>query len=328
MRKRVTVMQPAPASAKPVKNRHLLSIDDLEAPDIDNLFNRADFFARQFRKVDKSVPLLNGRTIINLFFEPSTRTHVSFEIAAKRLGADVVNVATGNLSSIKGESLSDTAIALNAMNPDAFVIRHTNTEAPHIFAEHAACPVINAGNGMGEHPSQALLDAMTIKQAKGSIRGLTIAICGDILHSRVAHSNIKLLTRLGAQVNVIAPRILLPEKFESNRVTAFEEMKRGLDGADIVMTLRIQRERMAQPFPLKPEDYFKLYGLDDKKLSYAKPDAQVLDPGPVLRGVHIADSVVDGKRCLLAKQVENGVAMRAAILETFLLHQTNGLPHD
>jgi aspartate carbamoyltransferase catalytic subunit len=165
---------------------------------------------------------------------------------------------------------------------------------------------------------------MTIKQAKGRIDNLTIAICGDILHSRVAHSNIKLLTRLGAQVNVVAPRMLLPEKFESNRVTKYEDMKQGLAGADIVMTLRIQRERMAQSFPLSVEEYFKLYGLDDEKLKYAKPDAQVLDPGPVIRGVHIADSVVDGKRCLVREQVENGVAMRAAILEMLILRQGNG----
>jgi aspartate carbamoyltransferase catalytic subunit len=320
-------MQSAPAPLQAMKNRHLLSVDDLEMPEIESLFSRAAFFIKHFRKSDKSMPLLNGRTIINLFFEPSTRTHVSFEIAAKRLGADVVNVATNNLSSGKGETLGDTAIALNAMSPDAFVIRHAETDAPYIFAKHVACPVINAGNGMGEHPTQALLDALTIKQAKTHFEGLTIAICGDIMHSRVAHSNIKLLTRLGAHVNVIAPRMLLPDNIESNHVTKFEDMKRGLEGADIVMTLRIQRERMMQPFPLSVEEYFRDYGLDDKKLSYAKPDARVLDPGPVIRGVHIADSVVDGKRCLLREQVENGVAMRAAILEFLILGQENNQSH-
>jgi aspartate carbamoyltransferase catalytic subunit len=317
-------MQPAPRTPHAMKTRHLFSIDDLETPEIENLLKRADFFLQHFRKGDKRVPLLQGRTVINLFFEASTRTHVSFELAAKRLGADVVNAATANLSSAKGETLGDTAIALNAMNPDAFIIRHASTDAPQVFAKHVACPVINAGNGTGEHPTQALLDAMTIKQAKGRVEGLTVAICGDIMHSRVAHSNIKLLTRLGAHVNAVAPVALLPEKFESSRVTKYNDMKRGLVGADIVMTLRLQRERMVQPFPLSIEDYFKLYGLDDEKLEYAKPDALVLDPGPVIRGVHIADSVVDSKRCLLAKQVENGVAMRAAILEMLILGAAHG----
>lgn len=312
-------MQPAPRSASAMKIRHLLSIDDLEAVDIEKLMARTGFFAKQFRKEDKRVPLLNGRTIVNLFFEPSTRTHVSFEIAARRLGADVVNVATANMSSSKGENLSDTAIALNAMNVDTFVLRHPQTDALFTFVRHATCPVINAGNGMGEHPTQALLDAFTIQEAKGRIKDLTIAICGDIMHSRVAHSNIKLLTRLGAHVNVIAPRMLLPEKIESNHVTAYDDMKRGLEGADIVMTLRIQRERMIEPLPLTPKEYFRDYGLDEEKLSCAKPDALVLDPGPVIRGVHIADEVVDGKRCILREQVKNGVAMRAAVLEALIL---------
>ena len=303
------------------KSPHLLSIEDLSDAALDRLFGRAAFFLQHFRRADKRVPILSGRTIVNLFFEPSTRTHVSFEIAARRLGADVINVAIANSSAAKGETLGDTAVALNAMNADAFIIRHPQTEALHTFAGHVTCPVINAGNGMGEHPSQALLDAMTIKQAKGRIEGLTIAICGDIMHSRVAHSNIKLLTRLGAHVNVIAPKMLLPDNLDSNHVTKFEDMKRGLENADIVMTLRIQRERMVEPLPLSVEEYFRDYGLDNEKLSYAKPDALVLDPGPVIRGVHIADEVVDGQRCLLAQQVENGVAMRAAILEMFILNQ-------
>ncbi len=315
-------MQPVRAD-KSIKTRHLLSIEDLDLSAVHALFERAAFFFELFRKDNKSAPLLQGRTVISLFFEPSTRTHVSFEIAAKRLGADVVNVATTNISTSKGESLGDMAIALNAMNPDAFVMRHPQTDAPHIFAKNITCPLINAGNGMGEHPTQALLDAFTIKKTKGPIEGLTVAICGDIMHSRVAHSNTKLLTKLGAHVNVIAPRMLFPDDLESNRVTKFEDMRHGLAGADIVISLRIQRERMKEPFPLSVEEYFRDYGLDDEKLSHAKPDALVMDPGPVIRGVHIADEIVDGKRNLIATQVENGVAMRAAILEMFVLGRAN-----
>jgi aspartate carbamoyltransferase catalytic subunit len=315
-------MPSVPAHSPNSQTRHLLSIDDLETPEIEALLLRATFFAKQFRKNDKRVPVLNGRTIINLFFEPSTRTSVSFEIAAKRLGADVVSVATGNISASKGETLSDTAIALNAMNVDAFIIRHSETDSVFTFAQNVDCPVINAGNGMGEHPSQALLDAMTMKEAKGRIQGLTVAICGDIMHSRVAHSNIKLLTRLGAKINVIAPSMLLPDNIESNQVKKFENMERGLEGADIVMALRIQRERMKQPFPLSVEEYFRDYGLDEKKLRFAKSDALVMDPGPVIRGVHISDNVVDNPRCILRQQVENGVAMRAAILELLILGKT------
>ncbi len=296
-------------------NRNLLSVDDLNIEQIKQLLIRANFYENAFRSGPKSHDALQGKTVLNLFFEPSTRTHLSFEIAAKRLGADVVNVATHNMSSTKGETLKDTAVALNAMRPDAVVMRHKDTDAIKTVSAIMSCAVINAGNGTDEHPTQALLDAMTIQQAKGKIEGLKIAICGDIKHSRVAHSNIKLLSKLGAHVNVISPAILQSETLTSNHITSYTDMHAGLENTDVVMSLRLQRERMLTPLDLSAENYFETYGLTTQTLAYARSDAIVLDPGPVLRGVHIGDDIVDGTRQLIAKQVENGVAMRAAVLE-------------
>ena len=306
-----------PNASKPVS--HLLSVDDLTIAQVEQLLSRAAFYAKAYAQGDKSHNALRGKTVLNLFFEPSTRTHLSFEIAAKRLGADVINVATQNMSSAKGETLEDTCVALNAMRPDALVMRHKETDAIKTVAAIMECAVINAGNGTDEHPTQALLDAMTISQAKGKIAGLKIAICGDIKHSRVAHSNIKLLTRLGAHVNTVAPKELQSDVIVSNHVTAFTDMHAGLEDTDVVMSLRLQRERMTKPLSLSVEDYFAAFGLSSKTLSYARAGAVVLDPGPVLRGVHISDEIVDGNRQLIAKQVENGVAMRAAVLELLVI---------
>ncbi|MES2906267.1 MAG: aspartate carbamoyltransferase catalytic subunit [Pseudomonadota bacterium] len=311
-----------PARDMPTQpSRHLLKIEDMNDVTIEHFLKRGEYFVQRFKRGEKKEPNLHGRTIINAFYEASTRTRVSFEIAAKRLGADIVNFSTQMASSSKGESLRDTAITLNAMRPDAIVVRSNESEATKIFADNVDCAVINAGNGSDEHPTQALLDALTIRQTKGRIEGLTVAICGDILHSRVCHSNIHLLTRMGAKIHAIGPQTLLPEKSQFPDVAFFETMQEGLRGADIVMMLRIQRERMKEAFMLTEEDYFKSYGLDEEKLSFAKPDAHVMDPGPVIRGVHIASSVADGPRSLIAKQVENGVAIRAAVLETLILRQ-------
>lgn len=303
-------------------NRHFLSIGDLDMDIIYKLMDRAKHFHALFRQDKKNELLLQGRTVMNLFYEPSTRTRVSFEVAAKRLGADVINFDAGGSSETKGESLKDTALTLNAMNPDAIVIRHKQPEPMHVFVENVDCPVINAGDGAGEHPTQALLDAFTIFQAKGKIEGLTIAICGDILHSRVAHSNMKLLPKLGARVHVAGPPILLPEKRDACGVRYFENIQDAIKDADIVMMLRIQRERMTGDFAISEKDYFHTYGLDQAKLALARPDAFVMDPGPIIRGVQIDSAIADGPRSLIIAQVENGVAMRAAILEMMILGRT------
>ncbi|MEE2746051.1 MAG: aspartate carbamoyltransferase catalytic subunit [Pseudomonadota bacterium] len=295
---------------------HLLGIEGLDSKEISALLDKADEYVGQNRKADKKVDLLRGRTIINLFFEDSTRTRTSFELAGKRLSADVINMAVANSSIKKGETLIDTAMTLNAMHPDILVVRHGESGASQLLAEKVNCAVINAGDGSHEHPTQALLDALTIRRRRGKLEGLRIAICGDILHSRVARSNIHLLTTMGARVRVVAPLTLLPSSLSQLGVEVFHDMKKGLKNCDIVMSLRLQNERMDGNFIPSIREYFLFFGLDYDKLAVAKPDALIMHPGPANRGVEI-DSVVadDFSRSVIREQVEMGVAVRMACLD-------------
>ena len=298
-----------------LSRRHLLGIEGLSYDDIIGLLDLAEEFVELNRQIEKKRIALRGRTLINLFFEVSTRTQSSFEIAGKRLGADVMNMPVGSSSLKKGETLVDTAMTLNAMHPDLLVVRHHASGAVELLARKVDCAVINAGDGSHEHPTQALLDALTIRRNKGSIERLVVAICGDILHSRVARSNIILLNTLGARVRVIAPSTLLPVGIERMGVEVARDMREGLAGADIVMMLRLQRERMNGSFVPSVQEYFHFFGLDETKLRYAKPDALVMHPGPMNRGVEIDSAVADGAQSLIREQVEMGVAVRMAVLE-------------
>lgn len=305
-------------------HRHLLGIEGLQPADIETLLGLAEEAVLVSRQVEKKKATLRGRTQINLFFEASTRTQASFELAGKRLGADVMNMSVSSSSIKKGETLIDTAMTLNAMRPDLIVVRHHAAGAVHLLARKVDCSVINAGDGAHEHPTQALLDALTIRRNKGKIRGLVVAICGDILHSRVARSNIILLNAMGAEVRVVGPATLIPPGIERMGVTVFTDMKEGLRDADIVMMLRLQRERMHGAFVPSVREYFRRYGLDAEKLAYAKPDALVMHPGPMNRGVEIASDVADGAQSLIREQVEMGVAVRMAVLEALASHLPNG----
>src|SRR4051794_14885286 len=303
------------AAPRPIyPHRHLLGIEGLCPCDINALLDLADEAVEVSRQIEKKKATLRGRTQINLFFEPSTRTQSSFEIAGKRLGADVMNMSVASSSVKKGETLIDTAATLNAMRPDILVVRHQAAGAVHLLARKVECSVVNAGDGAHEHPTQALLDALTIRRRKGRIEGLTVAICGDILHSRVARSNIILLQALGARVRVIAPSTLLPTGIERFGVEAYTDMRQGLAGADIVMMLRLQRERMNGSFVPSVKEYFRYFGLDQEKPSLAKADALVMHPGPMNRGVEISSEVADGAQSLIQEQVEMGVAVRMAVL--------------
>ena len=296
-------------------HRHLLGIEGLSPRDIEILLDKADQAVEISRQVEKKKTTLRGRTLINLFFEASTRTQASFELAGKRLGADVMNMSVASSSIKKGETLIDTAMTLNAMRPDLIVVRHHAAGAVQLLARKVDCAVINAGDGAHEHPTQALLDALTIRRNKGRIRGLVVAVCGDILHSRVARSNLILLNALGANVRVIGPSTLLPPGIERMGATVFTDMRQGLKDADIVMMLRLQRERMNGSFVPSVKEYFHFYGLDAEKLAFAKPDALVMHPGPMNRGVEIASEIADGAQSLIREQVEMGVALRMAVLE-------------
>ena len=308
-------------------HRHLLGIDGLKADDISALLDLAEGYVEQNRADDKKRTVLRGRTIINLFFENSTRTRTSFELAGKRLGADVINMSVDGTSIKKGETLIDTAMTLNAMHLDALVVRHHESGAVHLLADKMNCAVINAGDGAHEHPTQALLDALTIRRRKGSLKGLTVAICGDILHSRVARSNIALLNIMGARVRVVAPRTLLPAQIERLGVEVFHDMARGLADVDIIMMLRLQMERMNGNFLPSLREYFHFYGLDQAKLAKAKPDALIMHPGPINRGVEIDSAVADDiDRSLILGQVEMGVAVRMACLD--LLMRTDAKRND
>jgi aspartate carbamoyltransferase catalytic subunit len=303
--------------------RHLLGIEGLSRPEIENLLDLADAAVDVSRAVEKKKTTLRGRTLINLFFEASTRTQSSFELAGKRLGADVMNMSVASSSVKKGETLIDTAITLNAMRPDIIVVRHHQAGAAHLLARKVDCSVVNAGDGAHEHPTQALLDALTIRRNCGRIEGLIVAICGDILHSRVARSNIIALGALGARVRVVGPSTLMPAGIEETGVEVFPDMKSGLKDADIVMMLRLQRERMAAAFVPSTKEYFHYFGLDAEKLSYAKPGALVMHPGPMNRGVEIDSLIADGAQSLIREQVEMGVAVRMAVLEALARHLPN-----
>jgi len=297
--------------------RHLLGIRELGAGEINYLLDTAETFRDVSKREIKKVPALRGRTVINLFFEPSTRTRTSFEIAAKRLSADAVNVSISTSSVTKGETLLDTARNLEAMSPDCIVIRHSMAGAPHHLARMCNAPIINAGDGSHEHPTQALLDALTIREFKGKIKGLKVAILGDILHSRVARSNVYLLTKLGATVSVSGPGTLVPKEFVElveSGLSIETRLEDAIEGADVVMILRIQRERQDAAFFPSMREYAIHYGLNLKHLESAAPDAIVMHPGPMNRGVEISSEVADGSRSLILDQVTNGVAVRMAVL--------------
>lgn len=295
---------------------NLLSISDLSTSDVTSLFSLASKYIDSNRQPNKKHELLAGRTLINLFFENSTRTLTSFELAGKRLGADVINMHVEISSIKKGETMVDTALTLNAMHPDFIVIRHGESGAVHLLSRKLECSVINAGDGSHEHPTQALLDAFTIQRRVKKINGLTVAICGDILHSRVARSNMKLLTLLGAQVHVIAPPTLMPHSIEDYGVKAFTSMDEGLKGADVVMMLRVQKERMSGCYIPSAQEYFAQYGLTYERLKHANDDVFVMHPGPVNRGLEISSALADDiNRSVILDQVESGVAIRQAVLE-------------
>ncbi|MBU1209747.1 MAG: aspartate carbamoyltransferase catalytic subunit [Alphaproteobacteria bacterium] len=305
----------APAQLTRFPHRHLLSCEGLTAPDISFLLDLADKAADRNRKVDKKRNILAGRTVINLFFEASTRTQASFELAGKRLGADVMNMLVASSSVQKGETLIDTAVTLNAMRPDIIVVRHHAAGAVELLSQKVDCSVVNAGDGAHQHPTQALLDALTIRRAKGRLAGLTVAICGDILHSRVARSNIALLNAMSARVRVIAPSTLLPSNPDRLGAEVYTDMWKGLADADVVMMLRLQHERMDGAYVPSSREYFHFFGLDHEKLARAKPDALIMHPGPMNRGVEIASTVADHSRSVIRDQVEMGVAVRMAVLE-------------
>jgi aspartate carbamoyltransferase catalytic subunit len=308
-------MNIATKSSFVLNRRHLLGIEGLSRDEIVGLLDLSEEFVDLNRQIEKKRTSLRGRTQINLFFESSTRTQSSFELAGKRLGADVMNMAVGSSAMKKGETLIDTAMTLNAMHPDILVVRHHASGAVELLAQKVDGSVINAGDGAHEHPTQALLDALTIRRNKGEIEGLIVAICGDVLHSRVARSNIILLNAMGARVRVVGPSTLLPPHVERLGVEVTRDMREGLHDADIVMMLRLQRERMNGSFVPSTQEYFAYFGLDQRKLAFAKPDALVMHPGPMNRGVEIDSSVADGAQSLIREQVEMGVAVRMAVLE-------------
>ncbi len=304
-------------------HRHLLGIEGLTPAEITGLLDLADDAARFNRQAARKRDVLRGLTQINLFFEASTRTQSSFELAGKRLGADVMNMNVSTSSVSKGETLIDTATTLNAMRPDILVVRHYAAGAVELLAQKVDCSVINAGDGGHEHPTQALLDALTIRLNKGRIAGLVVAICGDILHSRVARSNIILLNALGAHVRIVAPSTLMPPCAERLGAEVHHAMEDGLRDADIVMMLRLQVERMSGSYVPSKREYFHFFGLDLEKLAYAKPDALIMHPGPMNRGVEIDSAVADLERSVISEQVEMGVAVRMAVLEALAGRLTN-----
>jgi len=308
-------MTPASKSTFVLGHRHLLGIEGLSAADITGLLDLSEEYVELNRQVDKKRTSLRGRTQVNLFFEASTRTQSSFELAGKRLGADVMNMNVSTSSVQKGETLIDTAMTLNAMRPDIIVVRHHAAGAVELLSQKIDCSVINAGDGSHQHPTQALLDALTIRRAKGRIAGLTVAICGDVLHSRVARSNIIVLNTLGARVRIAAPSTLLPAAPERLGAEVFTDMWKAVEGADVVMMLRLQRERMEGSYVPSTREYFHFFGLDQEKLARAKPDAIVMHPGPMNRGVEIASTVADHSSSVIHDQVEMGVAVRMAVLE-------------
>ncbi len=297
-------------------SRHLLQIEGMHPPQIAAILDLAESYVLLNRSAKTQRDLLRGQTLINLFFEDSTRTRTSFELAGKRLGADVINMSVSTSSVNKGETLLDTAATLNAMQCDLLVVRHDQSGAPALLARKVDAAVINAGDGTHEHPTQALLDALTIRRRRGRLESLTVAICGDVLHSRVARSNIHLLSAMGSTVRVVGPPTLIPSGAARLGVQVFHDMQTGLAGADIVMMLRLQRERMTSGLVPSAREYFRFFGLDAEKLRFARPDALVMHPGPMNRGVEIDSAVADDPdRSLIREQVEMGVAVRMAVLD-------------
>lgn len=295
--------------------RHLLGVQGMHPSRIMPILDLAEHYALLNRSRKTPRDLLRGRTLINLFFEDSTRTRTSFELAGKRLGADVVNMTVASSSVNKGETLLDTAATLNAMHADLLVVRHAQSGAPALLAQKVQASVVNAGDGTHEHPTQALLDALTIRRHFGTFEGLTVAICGDVSHSRVARSNIHLLTALGCQVRVVGPPTLVPGAIGALGVSIHHTMEDGLRGVDVVMMLRVQRERMKGTQVPSAREYFRFYGLDNKRLGLAKPHALVMHPGPMNRGVEIDSRVADSDQSVIREQVEMGVAVRMAVLD-------------
>ena len=296
--------------------RHLLAIEGLHPPEIAFLLDLADSYVLLNRSGKTQRDLLRGRTLINLFFEDSTRTRTSFELAGKRLGADVINMPVSASSVNKGETLLDTASTLNAMRCDLLVVRHDQSGAPNLLAQKVSSAVINAGDGTHEHPTQALLDALTLRRRRGSLDGLTVAICGDVLHSRVARSNIHLLCAMGSRVRIVGPPTLIPAAAARLGVEVFHDMESGLAGVDVVMMLRLQRERMVRGLVPSAREYFRFFGLDRAKLAVARKDVLVMHPGPMNRGVEIDSAIADDPvHSVIGEQVEMGVAVRMAVLD-------------
>jgi len=296
--------------------RHILGMEGVLKSEIEVLLDLSESYIEQNRQDDKKSAILRGRTLINVFFENSTRTRTSFELAGKRLGADVINMSVSASAIKKGETLIDTAMTLNAMHPDVLTVRHAHSGAVQLLSEKVTCSVLNAGDGSHEHPTQALLDALTIRRRKKNLRGLVVSICGDILHSRVARSNIYLLNTMGAEVRLVAPKTLLPSSTDFFGVEIHHNMLDGIKDADIIMMLRLQTERMQGSFVPSTREYFRFFGLDREKLRVAKPDALIMHPGPMNRGIEIDSELADDiHRSVIHEQVEMGVAVRMACLD-------------
>jgi aspartate carbamoyltransferase catalytic subunit len=296
------------------RHHHLLSIADLNQVDVTQILDAAELFIEVSRRPVRKVPTLRGKTVINMFFEASTRTRTSFELAGKRLSADVVNISSSGSSVSKGESLLDTCKTLGAMRPDLVVIRHAASGAPQFVAKHVGCGVINGGDGAHEHPTQALLDAFAIRKRFGTLSGLKVAICGDITHSRVARSNAALLKLFGSEVRFCAPRTLMPSHAESLGVKVFHELEPALEGVDVIMLLRIQKERLEGPLVPSMREYARKFGVSQRHVELASPRAIVMHPGPMNRGVEIHTALADSERSVILDQVEAGVAVRMAVL--------------
>ena len=326
-------MNQAPAELR-FPHCHILGIEGMTPDEITFLLDLSETYVSLNRQDIKKRAVLRGRTLINLFFENSTRTRTSFELAGKRLGADVINMSVATSSIKKGETMIDTAMTLNAMGPDVLVVRHPNSGAVKLLAQKVSCSVINAGDGSHEHPTQALLDALTIRRRRGRIAGLRVAICGDILHSRVARSNMQLLNIMGAQIRVVAPNTLLPAGVEHYGAEVHHDLRTGIKDCDIIMILRLQTERMNGSFVPSIREYFHFFGLDREKLAHARPDALIMHPGPMNRGVEIDSELADDiDRSVIREQVEMGVAVRMACLDILTRNlvrnpAANGVPID
>ena len=324
----MTSLAPGPDEVRtrtfPFPARHFLSVFDVDRSQVGDLLDLAEGFVALNRQKAKKLDLLKGRTLVNLFFEASTRTQSSFELAGKRLGADVVNMSPRASSIVKGETLIDTAVTLNAMQPDILVVRHGASGAASLLSQKVSCSVINAGDGQHEHPSQALLDALAIRRAFGRIEGLTVAICGDVLHSRVARSNVGMLSQMGARVRLVGPPTLMPSGVDRWGVEVHHDLRKGIAGVDVVMMLRLQLERMQGALVPSAREYNRLWGLDREKLALAAPHAKVMHPGPMNRGVEIDSDVADDLAIsLVQNQVEMGVAARMAVLASMAARLDN-----